>query len=176
YSFGAMMYQMLTGKHPFYGAVTIFEFMNKHVNVPVPPLSQANERIAVPWQIEAVIMTALEKEPDRRYQSARQMQAAIVDACSGQLARESREHLYLLAQQARNKSPSGTWAVSDVESDLGRPLADYFEKALDPMREQQLVELQPEATPDRSLLSEARDAQAAVEARDAQAAAAAPAP
>ena len=69
YSVGVMLFETFTGSLPFksdtddLGAV-IFG----HVNEP-PPAPRSINR-AVPVEIETIILTLLEKEPERRYQSA----------------------------------------------------------------------------------------------------------
>jgi serine/threonine protein kinase len=83
YSLGAVMYEMITGQDPFHGASTIFEFIQRHVHAQPPPIFQVNAGVSIPLQLEGVIFRALEKNPDDRYQSAQELQDAIVEACSG---------------------------------------------------------------------------------------------
>lgn len=67
YSLGVMLYQMVTGELP-YDADTPLAIILKHVNDPIP-----DPREYVPtlpqWLID-IIYTSMEKDPDRRYQSA----------------------------------------------------------------------------------------------------------
>ncbi|HEY3297160.1 MAG TPA: protein kinase [Armatimonadota bacterium] len=70
FSLGVMMYEMLTGRKPFSGdsVVTItYNIMNQ--DVMVPP--------TVPAYLERVIKRALEKDPEFRYSTAAEMEAAI---------------------------------------------------------------------------------------------------
>jgi formylglycine-generating enzyme required for sulfatase activity len=67
YSLGVMLYEMLTGKHPFTGR-TRDELMMKHLLEPPPPLTL--DRGALP-ELEAVIKRALAKERDARPVNAR---------------------------------------------------------------------------------------------------------
>ncbi len=70
YSLGVMFYEMVTGKLPFL-AENSYGIMHKHINdAPIPP-SKLNSRL--PLGIEQIILTAMEKAPENRYQSAPQM-------------------------------------------------------------------------------------------------------
>jgi formylglycine-generating enzyme required for sulfatase activity len=77
YSLGVILYQMLTGEVPFKGT-SIPSIMNKH-------LTQAPARLAalgvnVPPAIETVVRRALEKEPAKRPQSAKEFVKEFYDA------------------------------------------------------------------------------------------------
>ncbi|HET7150213.1 MAG TPA: serine/threonine-protein kinase [Candidatus Acidoferrum sp.] len=67
FSFGAVLYQMATGKVPFEGATaaTIFDGILNHV-----PQSPIELNPVLPAKLDEVIRTALEKDRDLRYQSA----------------------------------------------------------------------------------------------------------
>lgn len=67
YSLGIIFYELLTGELPF-TADTETDLMMKHAEVPPPPL--AAFRSDVPEEIEPILLNALAKNPDRRYQSA----------------------------------------------------------------------------------------------------------
>ncbi len=70
FSLGVMLYEMVTGEKPFPGqniTTVIYKIVNE---APVPP-RQINPSIHP--GISAVIMRALEKEPDQRYQNCREM-------------------------------------------------------------------------------------------------------
>ncbi|MBX9669281.1 MAG: protein kinase [Candidatus Obscuribacterales bacterium] len=84
YSLGCVMYEMATGLDPFADANTVFELINRHVHASPPPFFQVNPNVVVPLKLEAVIFKALEKIPNDRFQSAHELQNAIVEACSGE--------------------------------------------------------------------------------------------
>jgi len=76
YSVGAMLYQMLTGRAPFTDddAVVV---MAKHIReMPEPPRLVVPDR-PIPEKLELVVMRALAKEPDRRFQTANDFDAAL---------------------------------------------------------------------------------------------------
>jgi beta-lactam-binding protein with PASTA domain/tRNA A-37 threonylcarbamoyl transferase component Bud32 len=67
YSAGVVLYEMLTGKVPFNGDSAI-EIAMKHVNeLPKPP---SQLRPEVPPELDKVVLRALAKEPEDRYQTA----------------------------------------------------------------------------------------------------------
>jgi serine/threonine protein kinase len=67
YSLGIILYQMLTGRVPF-SADSPVAVALKHIQTQPQPPSQINSKI--PRSIEEVMLKALAKEPDERYQEA----------------------------------------------------------------------------------------------------------
>ncbi len=75
YALGVVLYEMVTGVAPFIADSPV-SVAYKHVReAPVPP-SERNPD--VPPDLELVIMTALSKEPENRYQTADDMRADIL--------------------------------------------------------------------------------------------------
>jgi len=70
YSLGIVMYQMLTGKLPFLGESPISVAL-KHLQEDFEEPRQVNPLI--PQSVENIIMKAMRKNPDERYQSATEM-------------------------------------------------------------------------------------------------------
>ena len=81
YSLGVVLYEMTTGKPPFTGDNPV-SIAYKHVKEPAPLPRSVNP--AVPVALEAIIMKALSKEPEGRYQSAEDMRADLVRFTGGQ--------------------------------------------------------------------------------------------
>jgi serine/threonine protein kinase len=76
YSVGVVMYEVFTGTVPFKNETDdLVAVIFAHVNETPPQLRTINP--AVPPQIERIVLKLLEKEPDRRYQSARDVIAEI---------------------------------------------------------------------------------------------------
>jgi eukaryotic-like serine/threonine-protein kinase len=67
YSLGVVVYEMLAGEAPFEGGSST-RLLMAHVAEPPPPLRE--KRPDIPPEIEGVVMRALDKNPDRRPQSA----------------------------------------------------------------------------------------------------------
>ena len=73
YSLGIILYQMLTGHVPFRGDTPVAVTL-KHLQTPPTPPRQLNSDI--PQLIEDIILKALAKEPDKRYQQANDFSSA----------------------------------------------------------------------------------------------------
>lgn len=74
YSLGIMLFQMVTGKLPF-DADTPLGVAMKHVSEQVPLPARFNPD--VPQMLQTIILQALAKEPNDRFQSAGEMAAAL---------------------------------------------------------------------------------------------------
>jgi serine/threonine protein kinase len=77
YALGIIAYEWLCGTRPFQG--TIVELYKQHLFVPPAPLREHVPQL--PAAIEQVILTALEKEPDRRYTDIQAFATAFERAC-----------------------------------------------------------------------------------------------
>lgn len=69
YSLGCVMYETLTGKKVFDGK-SAFAVMEKHVKASPKRFKEADSGCAIAPSLEAVVMKALMKNADRRYQTA----------------------------------------------------------------------------------------------------------
>jgi tetratricopeptide (TPR) repeat protein len=78
YSLGVLLYQILTGRVPFYNPIISATLVDHAVGAPKPP-SRINPEI--PQQIDQVILKALEKDPENRYRSAVEMATEFELAC-----------------------------------------------------------------------------------------------
>src|ERR1700749_3653181 len=80
YSTGCLMYELLTGRPPFTGASPV-AIASQHVREnPIPP-SRLDPSLP-PWA-DSIVLKAMAKSPNDRYQSAAEMQADIQRAASG---------------------------------------------------------------------------------------------
>ena len=80
YSTGVVLYEMLTGRVPFVGDTPVSVAM-QHINSVPPPITDFNPN--APPAVISVVMKALEKNPKKRYQSAREMADALLKAREG---------------------------------------------------------------------------------------------
>jgi eukaryotic-like serine/threonine-protein kinase len=80
YSLGIVLYELLTGKTPFDGDTPV-EIAMKHLsNAPKPPSKLRSE---IPPELDKVVLRALAKNPDERYQSADEMEADLERVARG---------------------------------------------------------------------------------------------
>jgi len=70
YSLGVVLYQLITGTLPF-DADTPLGIVLQHINTPLKPPTALNTRLSA--DVEAVVVRALAKDPDNRYQSASEL-------------------------------------------------------------------------------------------------------
>lgn len=74
YSLGVIFYEMLTGEVPFQGEKPT-EVMLKHAQEQPPPLSSVRQDL--PVELEPVLLKALAKDPEARYQTAEEFIADL---------------------------------------------------------------------------------------------------
>jgi serine/threonine protein kinase len=108
YAAGCILYEMLTGDVPFH-AETFMGVLTKHMfEQPEPPSVRAPHAGVTPG-LEAVVLKALAKDRDQRYQTMKEMAVALEEAAGGS------------AQGAWGNESSGVMLVprktQDVKSD-----------------------------------------------------------
>jgi beta-lactam-binding protein with PASTA domain/predicted Ser/Thr protein kinase len=81
YSLGCVLYEVLTGEPPFVGDSPVAVAYQHVREDPVPP-SQRHEGISP--ELDAVVLKALAKNPDNRYQTAAEMRADLVRVHNGE--------------------------------------------------------------------------------------------
>lgn len=74
YSLGVVFYEMVTGRLPFIHEDGM-QVVSMHISHPPQPPRQLNPNL--PPEIEKIILRSLDKDPSRRFPSARQMSAAL---------------------------------------------------------------------------------------------------
>src|SRR5881227_1267030 len=80
YSVGVVLYEMLTGQVPFTGD-TPLEIAMKHLSsVPEPPSAH---RAEIPRDLDLIVLRALAKNPDERYQTADEFDADLARVAEG---------------------------------------------------------------------------------------------
>ncbi len=81
YALGVVLYEMLTGRPPFTGDSPM-SVAFQHVSTEAPPPASLNPD--VPESLNAVVMKALRKDPNARYQSAEEMRQDLIAVLQGQ--------------------------------------------------------------------------------------------
>ncbi|MEJ2150877.1 MAG: DNRLRE domain-containing protein [Chloroflexota bacterium] len=80
YALGVLLYQLCTGRVPF-DADTPYAVILKHISAPLP--SPRSQRPDLPEAVERVILKAMAKEPQDRFQTADEMGRALQAAVAG---------------------------------------------------------------------------------------------
>jgi serine/threonine-protein kinase len=81
YSLGVVLYEMLSGRPPFTGDSPM-SVAFQHVSTEAPPPASLNPD--VPDSLNAVVMKALRKDPNARYQSAEEMRQDLLSVLQGE--------------------------------------------------------------------------------------------
>src|SRR6185437_6503577 len=111
YSVGIVLYEMLTGSVPFTGD-TPLEIAMKHLSTtPEPP---SEKRPDVPHELDMVVLRALAKRPEDRYQTAEEMDADLARAARGQAVAPETD-------EAATRVLSGVGAVTQATEVIRRP-------------------------------------------------------
>jgi serine/threonine-protein kinase len=76
YSLGICMYELFTGQVP-YEAKDRKEIMKMHVSSKIEPESPHKVNSQIPLPLSRIIVTALEKKPEKRFQSVAELQLAL---------------------------------------------------------------------------------------------------
>jgi hypothetical protein len=144
YSLGIVLYEMLTGYTPF-DADTPLAILMKHLNDPLPLPTQVDP--ALPHLLEMIVLKALAKDPDDRFQSAEEMLKALEGVekdlsteerptvlppggfsqqavFSGTARRQITDHRFADADTDAGIKPIGSTPTSEIRVDL------HLEKSL----------------------------------------------
>ena len=76
YSFGVVLYEMLSGKPPF-ESQTPEGFLGKHLHSPPPPLDTRGLPAAIAPALSSIVTRALEKQRERRFRDAEEFATAL---------------------------------------------------------------------------------------------------
>ncbi len=125
YSFGALMFELLTGQHLFTGSTAV-GVLTKHLTVEPDAPSMRVPKLGLDPQVDAICKKALAKDPANRYQSAAKLAEAIeevyadtVENATGQGSRSVRNRAFAIPAETDE---------SDVR--LRRSDIDAFERGI----------------------------------------------
>ena len=110
YSLGAVLYEMLTGRPPIRGATPIDTLRRVLIDEPLRPRQFV---VAVPDDLEAIVLKCLDKLPSRRYGTAGELAADLARFLDGRptLARPLASSQRLMRWVARNPATSAVAAL-----------------------------------------------------------------
>jgi len=123
YSLGIVLYEMLAGYTPF-DADTPLAILMKHLNDPLPLLSQTDPQVAPVF--EQLVLKALAKAPEDRFQSAAAMSGALRSLAQG-LSEEPRPALapasptnaqFVFSGDSRRQIPDRHFADEETDRDI----------------------------------------------------------
>jgi serine/threonine-protein kinase len=104
WSVGALAHELLTGRMLF-DAETDLGVLERVRSLPIAAPSTRNSD--VPAELDAIVMTALERDPDRRWQSAAAMRNALVNASTELQTTVSNDQLAQWCEWAFSQAPPG---------------------------------------------------------------------
>ena len=126
YAVGCMMYEMLTGNTPFPGN-NFMRVLTQHLNEPPRPPREAYPDADISEEVEIIILTALQKRPEDRFQDMGALEQAIAQA-NGEVA--------TVPPQNRPLTSGGTMVLQNQGSPFagmtpGQPPPDLAQRLAD---------------------------------------------
>jgi serine/threonine-protein kinase len=76
YALGVVLFEMVTGRHPFPSA-NDHEFLLRHADDPPPRPSKVTPSAGIPRQLESIILRCLDKRPEGRFANAAEVATAL---------------------------------------------------------------------------------------------------
>jgi len=120
YTLGITLYQAVTGVLPF-EKKTDYEYMNAHLHEqPLPPTAL---QPAIPQELEDIILKAMDKDPDKRFQGAHEFRKALLKVGMVHVRAYRRLKAIRREKDKAALSVSPTWRREEVEA---APIAEQL--------------------------------------------------
>ncbi len=142
WSAGVMLYELLTGTLPF-DSDAVGDILIQIATADPPALSTLRPDLSGP--LEQVVAAAMQRKPDERFQSAREMRTALLTAAA-------RTAAALRDRPHRERASPSVATISDLPPIQPKELLDAVGDALEPGESglldlTELAELEPESVP-----------------------------
>ncbi|MDZ4832180.1 MAG: protein kinase [Candidatus Melainabacteria bacterium] len=122
YSLGVVMYEALTGEVPFLGR-NYADTMMKQISEEPPTFKQANPKIEIPAELEAIVFRAMQKKPEARYQTMMEVKRDLEKALNNSVEILPKPQPSLLSVSGKHQI---TDVVPDYEIDSRRVTSDQL--------------------------------------------------
>jgi serine/threonine-protein kinase len=109
YGTGTVLYELLTGRDPFFNVEGYFELLEAHVSA-APPTPSSVAQQAIDPILDAIVLRALAKEPELRFESARTFSDALAAAVELRRASTYAPHV-AVTPHARGSLAVGVFVV-----------------------------------------------------------------
>lgn len=119
YSFGCMMYEMITGRPPFQSENMIAAIFS-HLEEEPKPLKQVRPDLALPKGLEVVVSNCLNKSAESRYQTMAGLKEDLINVSQGKAVKK------LIPPRPRNKASLWTFARLATAFILGPAFIYYM--------------------------------------------------
>ena len=127
FSFGVVMYEMLTSRLPFEGAGAT-EIIDNIIHK--EPIAIARFNYEVPAELERIVRKSMEKDRDRRYQSVRDLGTDLRnlkrDYDTGVNISRATSPRILATRRARSRKPIDSLAILPLINESGDPDTEYL--------------------------------------------------
>jgi beta-lactam-binding protein with PASTA domain/predicted Ser/Thr protein kinase len=126
YSVGVVLYELLTGVVPFTGDTPV-EIAMKHLSA--TPDAPSSHRAEIPRELDKIVMRALAKDPDERYQTAEEMDADLARvAGGGRVSPATEEAATAIISRPAPSAPAAPTAVTQLRRPVPyTPPAAYYD-------------------------------------------------
>lgn len=129
YSLGVVVYEMATGRDPFYSEV-VYEMLHQHLHNDPPAFADMCPDDPPPRELEAVVRKAMAKDPNARYQTMAEFRDDLEKACEMAESRQSAQGVkHALVRDSAARATTGRMTALPT-----RPITNPLRQAAAPGR------------------------------------------